>query len=73
MKVRIEQDKKMDGVVWLVVDEVKEDFALRNKEGKVVKKYTETTVRCNIAIIDYNKVEDADRITEAITETLRKL
>lgn len=73
MKVRIEQDKKRDGVVWLAVDEVKEDFALRNKEGKAVKKYTETTQRCNIAIIDYAKIEDADRITEAIAETLRKL
>ncbi len=73
MKVRIEAGNKAKGVVWLVVDEKTESIPIYNKAGKVIRKDTETTQRCNIAIIDYAKREDADRVAEAIAETLRKL
>ena len=58
---------------WIVVDKQEEPVQLKDKKGKVVNSYIETSVRCNIGIIDYQSKEDAELIAAAIIKALKPL
>ena len=75
MKVRIENivpdtAKVVSNPVWLIVDEKKDIVRLKDKNDKVVSTTTETSVRCNIGIIDYKSKKEALLIADIIKKAL---
>lgn len=73
MRVRIELPEQNLQPIWLVIDETTTRHEGKDKDGKVVHRSIEKSVRCNIAIVDYRTDADAEKIANAITKTLQAM
>ena len=78
MKAKLERTQKAPITpnlpFWLVVDEkITKIPSVKGKDGRVYGGSTEKSQRCNIAIIDYQSVGDAELIAKTIVEALEKL